>query len=138
MDYIVNLLTYCIYNTHLYNKWHEINNHTVPTLARPARWAPWDSIYTRYWLKSLNSSMVGLKVMILQAGFAGALAPTPAILTSLSLSCLPEAQSADHTQCNYTSSSPYNKICTYTLVLQNIFHASDELSNHNKYAVVSW
>ena len=39
------------------------------TFARPARWAPLDSMYARYLLNSRNSSMEGLKVMILQLGF---------------------------------------------------------------------
>ncbi len=34
----------------------------------PARWAPCDSMYAMYLLKSLNSSFVGWKVMILVAG----------------------------------------------------------------------
>lgn len=40
------------------------------TFARPARWAPLDSMYARYLLNSRNSSMEGLKVMILQLGFS--------------------------------------------------------------------
>lgn len=38
------------------------------TFAIPALWAPCDSIYAMYLLKSLNSSFVGWKVMILMAG----------------------------------------------------------------------
>lgn len=40
------------------------------TLAKPMRWAPWVSIYAMYFSKSRNSSMVGLKVIILYAEFA--------------------------------------------------------------------
>lgn len=43
----------------------------IITFARPARWAPLDSMYARYLLNSRNSSMEGLKVMILQLGFKG-------------------------------------------------------------------
>lgn len=54
-----------------------------PTFARPARWAPWDSMYTRYWLKSRNSSIVGRNVMIFREGLPGVVPPVPAMLTLL-------------------------------------------------------
>lgn len=43
-------------------------NKEALTFAMPALWAPCDSIYAMYLLKSLNSSFVGWKVMILMTG----------------------------------------------------------------------
>lgn len=55
------------------------------TFATPALWAPCDSMYAKYLLKSLNSSIEGLNVMILQLGFGGLSEMTASIVTQFPL-----------------------------------------------------
>lgn len=57
------------------------------TFATPALWAPWDSMCAKYLLNSLNSSIEGLKVMILQLEFGGLSEITAAILVQFQSSC---------------------------------------------------